>query len=111
MQDEIEPVVKFARDVEVPDDFSGVAVFPTGTKKYFKDGFLHRDGAPAIEWSTGATFWYYNGKRHCTIGPAVVMGNTREWWIDGQQTTPEIVFDQMTNDQKAKVLWELDLWK
>ena len=35
------------------------------TKKWYKNGELHRDNdKPAIIWSNGQKEWYKNGKRH-----------------------------------------------
>jgi hypothetical protein len=37
-------------------------MFINGTKHWFKNGELHRDGdLPAIEWFDGTKFWYKHG--------------------------------------------------
>ncbi len=33
-----------------------------GDKLWFKDGALHREGGPAIEWCDGNKFYYLNNK-------------------------------------------------
>jgi hypothetical protein len=32
-----------------------------GTKRWFKDGVLHREDGPAIEYYNGICSWYRNG--------------------------------------------------
>jgi hypothetical protein len=43
----------------------------------------HRTDGPAIEYVSGAKFWYINGLCHRFDGPAVVYSNgDKEWWIN-----------------------------
>ena len=36
-------------------------------------------------WTTGATFWYFNGQRHREDGPAYEStSGTKEWWLNNQ---------------------------
>lgn len=101
------------KDSEIPDDFTGLVITPSGTKKYFKDGLLHREDGPAIEWSTGAESWYYEGVRHRADGPAFKLSEDgkRNWWLNGEETSAHEVFEQMTDDQKEKAAWEINKWK
>ena len=39
-------------------------VYPNGSKFWFLNGKLHREGGPAIEWYDGAKRWYLNGKKY-----------------------------------------------
>ncbi len=57
-----------------------------GTKKWYKDGVLHRDNGPAIEHINGTNIWYKNGKLHRDDGrPAVEsLDGTRKWYIEGK---------------------------
>ena len=34
-----------------------------GTKEWWLNGELHREGGPAIEWANGNKVWYLNGVR------------------------------------------------
>ena len=72
------------------------------SKKWYKDGVLHRDNGPAIDLSDGTKVWYTNGKRekleyafghveyyknnilHKEDGPAIIKkdGST-EWYKHG----------------------------
>ena len=42
-----------------------------GTIKWYKNGLLHREDGPAIEWADGGKEWYINDKLHREDGPAV----------------------------------------
>jgi len=47
---------------EIPDNFTGVANFTlSGNKYWYKNGKLHRESGPAIEYSNGIKYWYLNG--------------------------------------------------
>ena len=35
-----------------------------GTKRYWKDGWLHRDDGPAIEYKNGRKYWYIEQKEY-----------------------------------------------
>lgn len=107
-------IIKVNKDSEIPDIFTGLAIFPSGTKMYFKDGALHREDGPAIEWCTGAESWFYEGVRHRIDGPAFQISKEegkKGWWLNGQETSAGDVFEQMTDDQKEKAAWEINLWK
>jgi hypothetical protein len=57
-----------------------------GTKLWYQDGQLHRENGPALEYSDGTKYWYKNGKRHRENGPAIefINGQT-EYWIDDER--------------------------
>jgi hypothetical protein len=52
-----------------------------GTKRWYKDGKLHREGGPAMEDTDGSKFWYYYGKRHRDDGPAIEYYDGRKIWF------------------------------
>lgn len=39
--------------------------------KWYKNGLLHREDGPAIEYAGGKRKWYQNGRLHRDGGPAV----------------------------------------
>lgn len=64
--------------------------------RWFKDGKLHREDGPAVEFKNGYVQgvsgykeWCVNGKRHRIDGPAVEYEYEnvvhREWWINGER--------------------------
>lgn len=54
-----------------------------GTKKWYKNGKLHREGGPAIEHLDGENHWYINGKLHRMDGPACNYHDNKQWRKDG----------------------------
>lgn len=49
---------------------------------------------------------------HRADGPAIIHPDGRkEWFYHGRKTTPQDLFDQLTNEEKEKVIWHLDEWK
>ena len=64
--------------------FTGILTYPCGTRKWYRDGKLHRKDGPAVEYPTGAEVWYQNGKIHREDGPAFRGDNgTKRWYQDG----------------------------
>ena len=57
---------------------------PDGTKRWFRNGLLHRDDGPAFISSCGGQEWWINGKRHRADGPAVIRTNgIQKWYLNG----------------------------
>ena len=46
-----------------------------GTKRWYKEGQLHREDGPAVEWVNGDKCWFKEGKYHREDGPAVELAN------------------------------------
>jgi hypothetical protein len=64
---------------------NGLIQYPNGTKRWFKDGQLHRDDGPAVEHKSGDRSWFKNGQRHREDGPAIEWANGyRSWYKDGK---------------------------
>lgn len=64
---------------------TGVANDDNGTKKWYRNGQLHRDDGPAIEAADGTKEWYRNGQLHRDDGPAVEQADgTKKWYRNGQ---------------------------
>lgn len=58
--------IKLENIDQVPSDYTGIVIFNSGSKFWFKDGKRHRIGGPAVEYEDREKFW-------CT----------KEWWVDG----------------------------
>ncbi len=58
--------------------------------EWYKNGKLHREDSPAIEYDDLSETWYYEGKKHRSDGPADISyfpnGDVEywEWWIHGK---------------------------
>ena len=62
-----------------------VKVWPNGSKKWYLNGQLHREGGPAYEGSDGSKYWYLNDQLHREGGPAIEWSNgTKKWYLNGQ---------------------------
>ncbi len=56
-----------------------------GTKCWYLNGKLHREGGPAVESISGAKEWYLNGELHREGGPACEWANgDKSWWLNGK---------------------------
>src|SRR5271157_1664155 len=96
---------------EIPKNFTGIAIYPNGSKFWYIDGKHSRldgpayedaDGnkvwyiddkcsrldGPAVEYANGNKFWYIDGKKSRLDGPAIEWSDgDKEWWIVGEQLT------------------------
>ena len=64
---------------------NGKIIDQYGDVWYSKDGNLHREDGPAIEWKDGGKAWYLNGKRHREDGPAIEYADgNKAWYINGK---------------------------
>ena len=53
---------------------------------YYKDGKLHREDGPALEWKNGKKEWYHKGIPHREDGPAIQNPDgTKEWYRHGRR--------------------------
>lgn len=52
-----------------------------GSKEWYLNGKLHRDGAPAIIHSNGEMLWFQHGKLHREGGPAVKRTDFKAWYL------------------------------
>ena len=57
--------------------------YADGTKYWYKNNLLHREDAPAIEYANGNKYWYKSGKIHREDGPAIEhYSGTIEWFLN-----------------------------
>lgn len=57
---------------------------------WIKNGLLHREDGPAVEWPNRRKEWFLNGKRHREDGPAYIESDgSKEWYINDVQYTEE----------------------
>ncbi len=69
--------IKVQRWSEVPINFTGIAKFTGGTKYWYKNGKLHREDGPAIEWADGEKRWWLEGKFYpqINLNDFVILGH------------------------------------
>lgn len=52
---------------------------------WYRNGKIHRDDGPAVEFASGGVLWYKYGKRHRVDGPALInRDGTKMWFIEDQ---------------------------
>jgi len=86
---------------------NGLDIDEHGTKRYYKNNLLHREGRPAIEWPDGSKEWCVNGKLHRLGGPAIEWSDGRkEWWVDGKLYT-EQDYPRALTSYKSRLLSEI----
>jgi len=68
----------------------GLIIFPNGTKRWYQDDKLHREGGPAVERNDGLKAWLVLGNFHREDGPAYIRADgTKEWWFEGTECTED----------------------
>lgn len=74
-------------------------------REWYKDGILHREGAPAVEIGKNYNEWMINGKYHRLDGPAIILfdGDDTfcEWWINGKEYTEKEFKEEIKKYEKA----------
>jgi hypothetical protein len=77
--------IKIDYNESIPNNFTGIAEWWNGDKKWYKEGKLHRLDGPAIIYSSGLKYWYKEGKIHRDDGPAIESPKgTKEWCVEGK---------------------------
>ena len=56
-----------------------------GTKRWYLDNKIHREGGPAVEYVNGSKYWFINGRRHRIGGPAIEHPDgTKYWYLNSE---------------------------
>ena len=56
-----------------------------GCVEWYKDGKLHREDGPAVEWEDGSKEWLIEGKLHRLDGPAMEdVDGYKAWFVNGK---------------------------
>ena len=62
-------VIKIKEFGGIPDGYTGIAEFLSGTKRWYLNGKLHREDGPAIEYIDSSKAWYLNGRFLFSLPP------------------------------------------
>ena len=54
--------IKVENHKDIPENYTGIAEHPYGTKEWYLNGECHRTDGPAIEYADGTKSWYLNDK-------------------------------------------------
>ena len=85
-----------------------VQVSDSGNKFWYLNGKRHRTDGPAIEHVNGGKHWYLNDKLHRTDGPAIEYASgTKSWYLNGKWLT-EQEFDNRNNQSCEGKIVEIE---
>ena len=74
----------------------------SGYKAWYKNGELHREDGPAIEFADGSKAWYLNGKRHRKDRPAIEFADGyKAWYLNGKRHRKDGPAVEYANGSKA----------
>lgn len=57
-------MIKVESYKEIPKNLTRVVEYSNGTKAWYKNGELHREDGPAIEWPDGYKAWHLEEKEY-----------------------------------------------
>lgn len=77
-----EIIYKFRNGLLHCDDEPAVE-YSDGTQFWYRDGIVHRDDGPAVKNPFGPTKWIRNGKLHRVDGPALIEDGSQFWYQNG----------------------------
>jgi len=79
-------IIKISQINSILDNFTGIVECENGDKFWYKEGKLHREDGPAVEFPNREKSWYIKGKLHRIDGPAVEYPNgTKFWYKEGKR--------------------------
>lgn len=56
-------------------------------------------------------YWFNGGRLHRRDGAAVIRcDGSKQYWFNGKMVSAQVVFDQLTDEEKLKAVWEMDQW-
>jgi len=61
--------IKVGHCSEIPEGFTGVVRYPSGTKRWYLNDKRHRVDGPAIEYPNGSKQWWLNGEFSYELKP------------------------------------------
>jgi len=85
-----------------------VRVFSDGDKYWYQNGQRHRTDGPATECADGTKYWYQNGQLHRTDGPAVEGTDGYKAWYLGDKWLTEAEFNARSKPSCSGKVVEID---
>ena len=95
--------IKWYKDGKLHREDGPAVEYADGIKEWYCSGKLHRgDDLPAVEYPNGDASWWVHGLRHREKGPAVVdLYYGKEWYLNGEKLTKSQFDECMTFENKA----------
>jgi hypothetical protein len=93
---------------DIPENYTGITEYSNGDKYWYLNGKRHRNDGPAIEFNDGDKHWFFKDRLHREDGPAVeVVNGDRYWYFNGIEYSQEEWFEQLSDEDKLKAIWNL----
>src|SRR5690349_2879116 len=90
------------RDGQLHREDGPAIEYADGTKEWWRDGKFHRDDGAAIEDADGTKYWYRDGNLHRDDGPAIETADGIEYWhLDGHAVTEEVFNARRRSEQAS----------
>jgi hypothetical protein len=106
--------MKVKEDVKISlsDDFAGIietcdgVAIPRYTRlSRIKNGKLHREDGPAMEFANGEKRWYLNWKLHRENGPAIEwIDGSKYWYLNGIHYSEQDWKREVEKPKKKKLI-------
>jgi len=76
-----------------------------GTKIWYRCDKFHREDGPAVEYPSGRKEWWIDGKLHRLNGPAIIQPNgDKSWYINGIKLTEQEFIDSTSGDKPSMIV-------
>lgn len=85
-----------------PAAFTGIGIYPDGSKEHLTNGRLHNLEGPAYEGASGEIHYWVDHELHRLDGPAVILPDgTQEYWVGGLEHDKDY-YPEAVKTYKAK---------
>ena len=83
-------VISINTHIRKHPDFTGCLIDKDNDVFWYKNGKRHRTDGPAIECANGDKWWYKNGEYHRENGPAIECATgSKRWYLNGEILTEQ----------------------
>lgn len=96
----------------VPGDFTGIVIVENDIQYPYH--FPIRLGSSRLHQTLlqSGIYYFNNGWLHRENGPAIHLRcGENQWYLDGEKVSAMEVFEQLTDVEKEKVMWNINEWK
>jgi antitoxin component YwqK of YwqJK toxin-antitoxin module len=77
------PAILYVRNGKLHREDGPAVEYENGDKYWYIDGELHREDGPAVINANGSLYWFSHDKLHREDGPAVESGIIKKWYKNG----------------------------
>ena len=81
-------ILKLGPFVSVPENYTGICEYSSGTLVYYVNGLRHREDGPAVIYTDGIIYWFINGEN--------ITYSVNKWLSGKTNITPYKKWDKDT---------------